>query len=139
MNCSPAQCILTHFVTYMYNIGSDIVQEWKSQHCFQCSRLFSWWSVFCFFLSAFFFFFHLLQQEDVDEFMKQDCNESAEAVIKRLDEQHQKYKFMELNLMQKKRRYIYGCQCLCRVEQWKYMTNYWLKTWHFESCSIGTP
>ncbi|XP_071818813.1 prefoldin subunit 3-like [Apostichopus japonicus] len=42
--------------------------------------------------------------EDVDEFMKQDCNESAEAVIKRLDEQHQKYKFMELNLMQKKRR-----------------------------------
>ncbi|PIK41574.1 putative prefoldin subunit 3 [Apostichopus japonicus] len=45
-----------------------------------------------------------INPEDVDEFMKQDCNESAEAVIKRLDEQHQKYKFMELNLMQKKRR-----------------------------------
>lgn len=42
--------------------------------------------------------------EDVDEFMKQENNESAEAVIKRLDEQHQKYKFMELNLMSKKRR-----------------------------------
>lgn len=37
--------------------------------------------------------------------MKRNENEmNATAVIKRLDEQHQKYRFMELNLTQKKRR-----------------------------------
>ena len=44
-------------------------------------------------------------QEDVDEFMKRNENEmNATSVIKRLDEQHQKYRFMEINLLQKKRR-----------------------------------
>ena len=44
-------------------------------------------------------------QEDVDEFMKRTENEmNATSVIKGLDEQHQKYRFMELNLVQKKRR-----------------------------------
>lgn len=43
-------------------------------------------------------------QEDVESFMKQPGNEKAEAVITRLHEQHQKYKFMELNLSQKKLR-----------------------------------
>ncbi|TWW63530.1 Prefoldin subunit 3 von Hippel-Lindau-binding protein 1 [Takifugu flavidus] len=42
--------------------------------------------------------------EDVESFMKQPGNEKAEAVITRLHEQHQKYKFMELNLSQKKLR-----------------------------------
>lgn len=43
--------------------------------------------------------------EDVDNFMKQEENqENAEVVLRRLDEQHSKYKFMELNLLQKKRR-----------------------------------
>ncbi|CAF91131.1 unnamed protein product, partial [Tetraodon nigroviridis] len=42
--------------------------------------------------------------EDVESFMKQPGNEKAEAVITRLHEQHQKYKFMELNLTQKKLR-----------------------------------
>ncbi|XP_072019299.1 prefoldin subunit 3-like [Amphiura filiformis] len=42
--------------------------------------------------------------EDVDKFMKEPANGSAEAVLRRLDEQHQKYKFMEMNLMHKKRR-----------------------------------
>ncbi|XP_052598797.1 prefoldin subunit 3 isoform X1 [Peromyscus californicus insignis] len=42
--------------------------------------------------------------EDVDSFMKQPGNETADAVLKKLDEQYQKYKFMELNLAQKKRR-----------------------------------
>ncbi|KAG8448025.1 hypothetical protein GDO86_015211 [Hymenochirus boettgeri] len=42
--------------------------------------------------------------EDVDAFMKKPGNESADAVLKKLDEQYQKYKFMELNLKQKKRR-----------------------------------
>uniref|UniRef100_M3Z127 Uncharacterized protein n=1 Tax=Mustela putorius furo TaxID=9669 RepID=M3Z127_MUSPF len=37
-------------------------------------------------------------------FMKQPENETAEAVQKKLDEQYQKYKFMELKLAQKKRR-----------------------------------
>ncbi|XP_068105714.1 prefoldin subunit 3 [Hyperolius riggenbachi] len=42
--------------------------------------------------------------EDVDSFMQKPGNETADAVLKRLDEQYQKYKFMELNLSQKKRR-----------------------------------
>lgn len=42
--------------------------------------------------------------EDVDSFMKKSENTSAEAVIKRLDEQHQKYKFWEVNLLQRKKR-----------------------------------
>ncbi|XP_073403731.1 prefoldin subunit 3 isoform X3 [Dendrobates tinctorius] len=42
--------------------------------------------------------------EDVDSFMKKSENETADVVLKRLDEQYQKYKFMELNLCQKKRR-----------------------------------
>nr|XP_033804298.1 prefoldin subunit 3-like [Geotrypetes seraphini] len=42
--------------------------------------------------------------EDVDAFMKQPGNETADVVLKKLDEQYQKYKFMELNLSQKKRR-----------------------------------
>ncbi|KAE8584307.1 hypothetical protein XENTR_v10020910 [Xenopus tropicalis] len=42
--------------------------------------------------------------EDVDAFMKKPGNETADAVLKKLDEQYQKYKFMELNLTQKKRR-----------------------------------
>ncbi|XP_069841996.1 prefoldin subunit 3 isoform X3 [Dendropsophus ebraccatus] len=36
--------------------------------------------------------------------MKKPGNETADIVLKRLDEQYQKYKFMELNLSQKKRR-----------------------------------
>ncbi|XP_064604579.1 prefoldin subunit 3-like [Liolophura sinensis] len=43
--------------------------------------------------------------EDVDAFMKQsENNESTEGVLKRLDEQHSKYKFMEYNLNTKKSR-----------------------------------
>ena len=38
--------------------------------------------------------------------MKKEEAETAEIVLKRLDEQHQKYKFMELNLLTKKRRYM---------------------------------
>ncbi|POI22339.1 hypothetical protein CIB84_013912, partial [Bambusicola thoracicus] len=43
-------------------------------------------------------------KEDVDSFMKQPGNETADVVLKKLDEQYQKYKFLELNLAQKKRR-----------------------------------
>ncbi|XP_018414163.1 PREDICTED: prefoldin subunit 3 [Nanorana parkeri] len=42
--------------------------------------------------------------EDVESFMQKPGNETADQVLKRLDEQYQKYKFMELNLSQKKRR-----------------------------------
>merc|ERR1712142_1051547 len=43
--------------------------------------------------------------EDVDSFMKNtENNESAEAVLKRFDEQHCKYKFMDYNLNTKKAR-----------------------------------
>ena len=42
--------------------------------------------------------------EDVDSFMKRAENTSAETVIKRLDEQHQKYKFWEVNLLQRKKK-----------------------------------
>ncbi|XP_028834971.1 prefoldin subunit 3 [Denticeps clupeoides] len=42
--------------------------------------------------------------EDVDSFMKQPGNDTADAVLRKLDEQYQKYKYMELNLVQKKMR-----------------------------------
>lgn len=42
--------------------------------------------------------------EDVDAFMAQPGNESADAALKKLDERYQKYKFMELGLAQRKRR-----------------------------------
>ncbi|XP_013403501.1 prefoldin subunit 3 [Lingula anatina] len=42
--------------------------------------------------------------EDVDAFMKLQENEVPETVLKRLDEQHNKYKFMEYNLMTKRGR-----------------------------------
>uniref|UniRef100_A0A2K6T8M9 Prefoldin subunit 3 n=1 Tax=Saimiri boliviensis boliviensis TaxID=39432 RepID=A0A2K6T8M9_SAIBB len=42
--------------------------------------------------------------EDVDSFMKQPGNETADTVLKKLDEQYRKCKFMDLNLAQKKRR-----------------------------------
>ncbi len=47
----------------------------------------------------------LCVQEDVDKFMKDPGNTSAEVVLKRFDEQHGKYKFMEVNLTQKKKRW----------------------------------
>jgi hypothetical protein len=39
--------------------------------------------------------------EDVDKFMKEE-NKNAEDVIKKLDELYQKYRLMEINLLQKK-------------------------------------
>ncbi|XP_058953225.2 prefoldin subunit 3-like [Pocillopora verrucosa] len=42
--------------------------------------------------------------EYVDDFMRKSGNETAESVLKDLDEQHQKYKFMELNLLARKKR-----------------------------------
>lgn len=42
--------------------------------------------------------------EDVDSFMKQPGNETADAALRKFDEQYQKYKYMELNLSQKKLR-----------------------------------
>lgn len=39
--------------------------------------------------------------------MRKSGNETAESVLKDLDEQHQKYKFMELNLLARKKRYEY--------------------------------
>lgn len=42
--------------------------------------------------------------DNIDEFMAQPENENADKVLKKLDEQHQKYKFMEFNLESKKRR-----------------------------------
>jgi hypothetical protein len=44
-------------------------------------------------------------QEDVDEYMKADENQEVEPVLRRFDEQHNKYKFMERNLLTKKARY----------------------------------
>ncbi|XP_064787208.1 prefoldin subunit 3-like isoform X2 [Oncorhynchus masou masou] len=43
-------------------------------------------------------------EEDVESFMKQPGNDTADAVLRKLDEQYQKYKYMELNLAQKKQR-----------------------------------
>ncbi|XP_054707092.1 prefoldin subunit 3-like [Uloborus diversus] len=42
--------------------------------------------------------------EDVESFMREEENqENAELVLRRLDEQHSKYKFMEMNLLRKKK------------------------------------
>ena len=43
-------------------------------------------------------------QDDVDEYMSQSDNKSAETVLRHLEEQHNKYKFMEYNLTTKKSR-----------------------------------
>ena len=51
----------------------------------------------------------IVLQEDVDEFMKKPDSENAETVLRSLEEQHSKYKFMEYNLITKKSRYI-TCQ-----------------------------
>ncbi|CAF3953422.1 unnamed protein product [Rotaria magnacalcarata] len=42
--------------------------------------------------------------EDVDSFMQQPENDSTDTVIKRLDDLNSKYRFMEMNLLQKKKR-----------------------------------
>ena len=44
-------------------------------------------------------------QEDVDQFMKQPGNGTVELVLKRFDEQYKKYKFLEANLVAKRKRY----------------------------------
>ena len=47
----------------------------------------------------------LILQEDVDAFMAKPENEgSVDKVLKKLDENHSKYKFMEYNLINKRRR-----------------------------------
>lgn len=43
-------------------------------------------------------------QDDVDKFMEKTENSSVEEVLKRLDEQHSKYKFFEYNLITKRKR-----------------------------------
>ncbi|CAN8005267.1 unnamed protein product [Ixodes hexagonus] len=42
--------------------------------------------------------------DNMDEYMSREENQTIEAGLRNLDEQHSKYKFMELNLMQKKQR-----------------------------------
>ncbi|CAF3234160.1 unnamed protein product [Rotaria socialis] len=42
--------------------------------------------------------------DDVDSFMQQPENDSTDTVIKRLDDLNSKYRFMEMNLLQKKKR-----------------------------------
>lgn len=48
---------------------------------------------------------YLRLQEDVDAFMAlTDNSDGVDKVLKRLDEQHSKYKFMEYNLLSKRKR-----------------------------------
>lgn len=47
---------------------------------------------------------HIFMQDDVDKFMEKTENSSVEDVLKRLDEQHSKYKFFEYNLITKRKR-----------------------------------
>ena len=44
-------------------------------------------------------------QEDVNQFMKLPGNGTTEVVLKRFDEQYKKYKFLEANLLAKRKRY----------------------------------
>lgn len=48
----------------------------------------------------------LPQQEDVDTFMAKEDNVSAQDVIKRLDEQLNKYKFMEVHLQARRKKLV---------------------------------
>lgn len=43
-------------------------------------------------------------KDDVESYMAREGNEDASKVIARLEEQHHKYRFMESNLMAKKKR-----------------------------------
>ncbi len=69
-------------------------------------------------------------QEDVDEFMKQPERDSAESVLRSLEEQHNKYKFMEYNLITKKSRWAFHC-CPRRIFV---LEHYPPKTWHDSKC-----
>uniref|UniRef100_A0A2R5LKL8 Prefoldin subunit 3 n=1 Tax=Ornithodoros turicata TaxID=34597 RepID=A0A2R5LKL8_9ACAR len=42
--------------------------------------------------------------DNMEEFMARENNQNIEVALRNLDEQHSKYKFMELNLLQKKQR-----------------------------------
>lgn len=47
--------------------------------------------------------------------MKQPGNDTADVVLRKLDEQYQKYKYMEVNLVQKKMRlgdFFFSFYCL---------------------------
>lgn len=44
-------------------------------------------------------------KDDVDKFMEKSENSNVEDVLKKLDEQHSKYKFFEYNLITKRKRY----------------------------------
>lgn len=46
-------------------------------------------------------------QDDVDSYMADEDNSNVQQVLKKLDEQHSKYRFMETNLLAKKRRFVY--------------------------------
>lgn len=47
----------------------------------------------------------LIQKEDVDSFMARDENaKNADLVIRRLEELHKKYRFIEMNLQLRKKR-----------------------------------
>lgn len=46
--------------------------------------------------------------------MKQPGNDTADAVLRKLDEQYQKYKYMEVNLVQKKMRFEEFSLCLVK-------------------------
>lgn len=46
--------------------------------------------------------------------MKQPGNDTADIVLRKLDEQYQKYKYMELNLVQKKMRFGEFKSCLVK-------------------------
>lgn len=78
------------------------------------SCLWLWWSVK---------YFVYILQEDVDSFMKQPGNDTADAVLRKLDEQYQKYKYMELNLAQKKQRCRILTQCL---NHWSFHSSYFI-------------
>lgn len=44
--------------------------------------------------------------EDVDKYMQDPAHNNAETVLQSLDEQHRKYKFMEVNLIHQKKRLL---------------------------------
>ena len=50
-------------------------------------------------------------QEDVDTFMQESGNSSAQVVLRRFDEQLNKYRFLELNLAQKRKRLVHLLAC----------------------------
>lgn len=85
-------------------------------------------------------FYTLFSQDDVDSYMANEDNSNVQQVLKKLDEQHSKYRFMETNLLAKKRRFdkiffnFITVRCYCLFVGWRCKFRIWNSLWAWSSC-----